>query len=320
MANDKQSCLRIVAFLDGRPGHEKQTLGILRALREKTRLEVCELRIPRKGLWGDILDFVRLVMPGCLKSPDLLSEAHLLIGTGSRTHIPMLQAKKRTGLPVVTCMTPTVLLRHRFDLIFAPEHDGIAAGENVVLTTGPPNCAVISGEKFSNRGLILIGGIDGKSHLWDTGDIEGYIRKIVGRECEVLWTISSSPRTPAETVGRIAEIEREIENVRLFRFEDTEPGWIERQYDECMKVWVTADSMSMVYEALSAGCRVGLLPIRWKRKKNKFRRSEEYLLRKGMVVSFAKWISGGEGWLEQNPLREAHRCAEEILKRWPIKN
>lgn len=320
MANEKQSCLRVIAFFDGRPGHEKQTRGILQALREQMELEVYEQRVSRQGLWGDILGFLRLVLPGCQRSQAAFPEAHLLIGTGSRTHIPMLTAKKRTGLPVVICMTPAAFLRHRFDLIFAPEHDGLAGSDNVVLTTGPPNCAGISGEKTADRGLILIGGVDGKSHLWNTGDVEAYIRQIAGREREVLWTIASSPRTPAETVQRIEEIAQEIANIRLCRFEDTGPGWIERQYGECMKVWVTADSMSMVYEALSAGCRVGLLPIRWKRENNKFRRSEEYLLEKGLVVSFSKWLSGGEEWLQKKPLNEAHRCAEEILKRWPIKN
>ncbi len=78
-------------------------------------------------------------------------------------------------------------------------------------------------------------------------------------------------------------------NVVLRRFADTGPGWIEERYAECLKVWVTADSMSMVYEALSAGCRVGLLPVRWKAEKNKFRRSAEYLIENGLAVPFSAW-------------------------------
>jgi hypothetical protein len=106
-------------------------------------------------------------------------------------------------------------------------------------------------------------------------------------------------------------------NVVLRRFADTGPGWIEERYAECLKVWVTADSMSMVYEALSAGCRVGLLPVRWTAEKNKFRRSAEYLIENGLAVPLSAWPAGGEGERpEREPLNEAKRCAEEIVKRW----
>ena len=320
MANEKQRSLRVIAFFDGRPGHEKQTRGILQALQKTIELEVTELRVSPQSLLGDIQDFMHLLHPGRREDVGSLPKADLLIGTGSRTHIPMLRVKKLTGLPAVTCMTPTSLLRSSFDLIFAPEHDGLGAQGNVILTVGPPNCAVISGKKSSDRGLILIGGIDGKSHFWNSVDIEEEIQQIASRDSDVLWTISSSPRTPKETVQRLEEIAGKIGNLRFFRFEDTEPGWIERQYAECMKVWVTADSMSMVYEALSAGCRVGLLPIRWKSKKSKFRRSEEFLSQNGMVVTYLNWQSGREEWPVKEPLNEAKRCAEEILKRWSPKN
>ncbi len=320
MANEKQHFLRIIAFFDGRPGHEKQTRGILQALRKMIELEVIELRVPRKSLWGDILDFLCLLRPGRGSDDGSFPEGDLLIGTGSRTHIPMLLAKKQTGLPVVTCMTPANFLRSRFDLILAPEHDGLATRDNTILTIGPPNCAVMSREKASDRGLILIGGIDRKSHFWNSADIEEYIRQIAKRKNDVLWTISSSPRTPVETVQMLEMLTGEIGNLRFFRFEETASGWIERQYAECMMVWVTADSMSMVYEALSAGCRVGLLPIRWKKKNSKFRQSEEFLSRNGMVVSYLNWLSGREVWPAKEPLNEAKHCAEEILKRWLPEN
>ncbi len=319
MTSEELRSLRLIAFFDGRPGHEKQTRGILQALGQKIELQVVEQRITSKNLWADILDVCRLFLPDG-KAKRILPEADLLIGTGSRTHIPMLQAKKLTGLPVVTCMTPIDFLRHRFNLIFAPEHDGISPCDNIILTTGPPNCARKSGTKISHRGLILIGGIDEKSHHWHTGDIVNYLLQIAKKEVEVHWAISSSPRTPLETVERLEMVSRESCNLQFFKFEDTGSGWIERQYDECAKVWVTADSMSMVYEALSAGCRVGLLPMRWKKKENKFRRSEEALLQKGMVISYEKWLEGREEWLQNAPLDEANRCAEEILKRWPVKS
>jgi uncharacterized protein len=78
--------------------------------------------------------------------------------------------------------------------------------------------------------------------------------------------------------------------------------------------------MSMVYEALSAGCHVGILPVVWKRKNNKFSRSEMYLLEHGLVVSFQDWREGTAQWKLHEPLNEAGRCAEEIMRKWFRKN
>jgi len=320
MVISKQQRLRIIAFFDGRPGHEKQTRGILAALGKTVELEVTEIQVPHKSLWSDIKSYLQILLSLPIGDEPRYPEADLLIGTGSRTHLFLLRAKQMTGMPVVTCMTPSTLLRDRFDLIFAPKHDGIAAGKNVLLTVGPPNCARVSREKKSRQGLILIGGVDSKSHYWDPEVLEGYVRQILTREPEIRWTLSSSPRTPVDTVRRFDILAGEHAHLQFFHFEDTSSGWIEEKYDECDKVWVTADSMSMIYEALSAGCRVGILPIRWRQKNNKFRRSEDYLRQESMVVSYSFWLSGREPWQKREPLNEAKRCAEEILKRWPPKS
>jgi hypothetical protein len=229
----------------------------------------------------------------------------------------MLKMKQVTGAPAVTCMTPASYLRYLFDLCFVPYHDGIAAGGNIMITTGPPNCAVPSREKDPDQGLILIGGIDRKSHHWDSAAIAGYVRHLAEANPAVRWTVASSPRTPVETVTALEAVTHDMTNVVLCRFADTGPGWIEERYAECLKVWVTADSMSMVYEALSAGCRVGLLPVRWKAEKNKFRRSAEYLIEKSLAVPFSAWhAERNDEWPDNEPLNEARRCAEEIVKRW----
>ena len=100
----------------------------------------------------------------------------------------------------------------------------------------------------------------------------------------------------------------------------TGPGWIEEQYAECLNVWVTADSMSMVYEALSpvAGSVCYRL---MEADNNKFRRSAEYLIENGLAVSFRPGLPEAKGdGPENEPLNEAKRCAEEIVKRWLPKN
>jgi uncharacterized protein len=312
--------LKVAVFLDGSPGHEKQTLGIVKALQHLCPLKVTEIKVIRKSPWQDAWAWIRYLLCVDFQSTEIRDRYDLLIGTGSHTHIPMLSWKRLSDVLCVTCMAPSRLLRGRFDLCCVPQHDGVPAGRNIFITVGPPNCSEAVAGHDQNKALILLGGVDSKSHRWSSADIGVYIQDLVSTENGREWTISSSPRTPMETVSLIEKMAESLNNVTFYRYENTESGWVERQYSRNGTVWVTADSMSMVYEALTAGCHVGILPVVWKNEKNKFKRSEKYLLDHGLVVSFRAWREGAAQWDASEPLHEAGRCADEIMKKWYQKN
>jgi mitochondrial fission protein ELM1 len=169
-------------------------------------------------------------------------------------------------------------------------------------------------------GLILLGGIDHKSHYWQSTTIAGMVRQIVQRNNTTHWTISSSPRTPRDTIELIQGLAASSTNVTFFDYKETHPGWIEHKYDTSSIVWVTSDSISMIYEALTAGCKVGLLPLQWKRENSKFKKNEDLLLNKGLAVSFSAWEQDVATRREPIELNEAQRCAERILQLWSPKN
>ncbi|MCD4721467.1 MAG: mitochondrial fission ELM1 family protein, partial [Desulfobacula sp.] len=73
--------------------------------------------------------------------------------------------------------------------------------------------------------------------------------------------------------------------------------------------------VSMVYEALSAGCRVGVLSVEWKNRKSKLARAIGLLEKNNKIVSFEAWKRTG-AWPDHAGLNEASRCAVEILRRW----
>lgn len=320
MVKSESLSLKVAVFLDGRPGHEKQTLGIIKALQRLHPLDVTEIKIGPASLWQEMSDWLRYLLGmDCSSSPDQ-EPYDLLIGTGAHTHIPMLSCKRRSGAFSVTCMAPSRILRQQFDLCCIPQHDGIQTGKNVFLTIGPPNCSEAKTEHDRNKALILLGGVDPKSHHWSSADIDTSIRELLAIDTGKEWTISSSPRTPGDTVLLVERIAAELDNVTFFRYQETASGWVEEQYSRNKTVWVTADSMSMVYEALSAGCEVGILPVVWKSKKNKFNRSEKYLLDKGLVISFQAWKQGTARRKFHVPMNEAGRCAEEILRKWLLRN
>ncbi|MCP3928804.1 MAG: hypothetical protein GY705_06860 [Bacteroidetes bacterium] len=312
--------MKVAIFLDGRPGHEKQTLGIVRELGCYTEVTTRKIAIPRNNLLQQIVDCSRYMLGWCDSAYSELGNYDLLIGTGTATHLPMLMCKKKYHVPVITCMTPSTILMRKFDLCCVPQHDGIHVGKNIFQTIGPPNCSEARKEHVNNKAMILIGGVDHKSHHWNTDDVERQITRLLSENKNMQWTISTSPRTPNDTSDRIKNVSEEYNNSKFFDFKDTPAGWVEKEYNLNKTVWVTADSMSMVYEALSAGCNVGILPVRWKKNKSKFIRSEKFLVEQKIVLSFDTWLAGESQWPGREPLNEAKKCAEEILRRWKQKN
>ncbi len=316
MSQEYKKVTKIGVFFDGRPGHEKQTEGILRCLQKRLPVETVEFIIQRASITKEIGNWLRYFLLSNAAEQNCIEEFDLLIGTGSRTHIPMLSLKKRYGLPVVTCMSPSSLLLDKFDLCFVPQHDGLQRKENVFQTIGPPNISTAQGHHDPKKGLVLIGGIDEKSHSWQTETLRKQLLDLFGDSTIQTWTVTTSPRTPADTEQMVFSVTGNYQHVDFFPFKETKRGWLEEQYSQNRYVWVTADSMSMVYEALSADCRVGLLPVKWKQKRSKFRRSEEFLIEKGYVVSFESWNLDKNKWPTRGTLNEADRCAKEIIKRF----
>jgi hypothetical protein len=73
----------------------------------------------------------------------------------------------------------------------------------------------------------------------------------------------------------------------------------------------------MVYEALTAGCSVGILPVDWLRQDNKFKKSLQFLLDKEMIVYFDAWQQEASMPTQKGEkFNESLRCAREILRRW----
>ena len=312
--------LRVIALLDGRPGHEKQTLGIIQALQARVPVQIVRINVRGFSLIYAVMQICRLLFTRSGLSHPKIRKGDLLIGTGSRTHLPLLLYKKQYAIPAITCMTPPVYLRNRFDLCLVPEHDTMSEGENVMLTAGAPNCSVNKGKHRKECGLILLGGVDTKSHHWDSRQVVEMVEKVIKNNSQKHWTLSSSPRTPKDTVDMVKQLVGKYDNIKFFDFRDTPPGWIEEQYDQNSLVWVTADSISMVYEAITAGCSVGIFPMQWVRENSKFKRNENFLLQKGLVTPFTSWEQGNMTQVKNIELNEAQRCADRILEKWWHKN
>jgi len=313
--------LKLSIFTDGRPGHEKQSQGIVQALENYVTLEVSEIDVLHNSVLSDGLSYINYFL-GRVTSLSVADDTDLVIGTGSRTHIPLLSCKKKCRARAVVSMTPNLLLRKHFDLCLVPFHDQVEPASNIFETIGPPNVASNESKHDPQKGLILVGGVDNRSHYWNQAEIINYINELISVSGGTNWIISSSPRTPEKTEEKLEELAAGKDLVDFYPFSTTPKGWIERQYNENKIVWISGDSISMVYEALSAGCRVGILPVKWKKKKSKFQFSEGYLVDQKRVITYSDWHNKTAEWSESEdqPFNEADRCAREILGRWWPKN
>jgi len=311
----RQPPLAITAFYDTRPGHGKQTRGLIQALEVFTPVQVIEVFLPDYNAWRIVQDWVRFitVLPQIKKADS--PEPKLILGTGTHTHIPMLLHRHKNNGKAVTCMTPGWPLTKYMDLCFIPEHDAPKRQDHIVATLGPPNTAVNQNTHDPLQGLIVLGGKDSKTHHWHNDKIMDQVRKIIERQPHIFWTLSTSPRTPPEMVPMLADLAKNISKITFVSFENTGPGWIETQYANAFFVWVSADSVSMVYEALTAGCRVGTLSVDWKNKRHRLARGIDILAQHKTIVSFDTFMEDA-AYPEHVRLNEARRCAREMLRRW----
>ena len=293
-------------FADGIRGHENQSDGLIAALAERTPVSVHNVPTPRNGrlktLWRSLLGRDIRALP----NPDLL------IGTGNATHLPMLAARRRRGGRAVVLMRPGLPMSW-FDLVIAPRHDQLPPRENLLSTRGALNRMRPAANKNGSAGLILIGGPE-RRHPWDADMLEGQIRAIVDGHPEIRWCAASSRRTPRSFLPRLRALGRP--NLDTAAVETVDPDWLPRVLADAATVWVTEDSVNMLYEALTAGAATGLLSMPHRKGHQSRRNLGAGLLAEGLVTSFDDWQRGRRPTPPAEPLDEAGRCAEWILQRW----
>ena len=254
--------LRIWRFTDGRAGHEKQSVGLVQGLRESLPemagagssiecrdIPVAEFSRDPSQLWQD---------PGA--APDLL------IGAGRRTHLPMARVRWHLGSRAV-CLMRSTLPRFCYDLALVPEHDRLWSERKVLRTLGALGPS-ISGAPSAKCGLILLGGKNDHFY-WSDEEVCASVAAIVAQNPRVHWQISDSPRSSKNLISTLDLALRGIDNAETIHYLDNDPQWLTQTLARAGQVWVSSDSASMLYEALSSAARVGGIELTSKRANNK---------------------------------------------------
>lgn len=291
---------------DGKRGHENQTLGLIQALSTYQKFEVIEVNVHEQG--ASWLRYCCGLCPSFknLKRPDLI------LGAGSQTHATILCAGRKTGAPTIVLMNPPRLVRHCFSLCVVPEHDR-QDGANVITTLGVLNPIQISRQKMPERGLILVGG-PSKHHDWDSQEIAQQLKRIAQKNPKINWTVTTSRRSPEDISSQLTRLG--LNNLHVVPVEETDSEWLPQQFARASYVWVTEDSVSMVYEALSSGAKVGLLPVPRKRKRSRVIQGIDQLLEKKLVLPYDSEQCDLTTFKAPEPLNEAERIGKIIIEKF----
>ncbi len=285
--------------LDGKPGHDNQSLGLADALGRRAGCETHSLRLAAGcGLVGRL----RRVLADAAQLP----APRLIIGAGHATHLPLLWLARRYAARSVVLMRPSLPLRW-FDLCVAPEHDfpNNHPRGNLVLTRGALN-RVVPGEGERNGRLILIGG-PSKTHGWDP---DALIRMLGEITTGGGWEIGDSRRTPEGFAARLREA---LPGCEVLSHTSTPADWVAGRLRQAAEAWVSEDSVSMIHEVLASGARVGLLPMP-RRGAGRVVRGIDRLVADGYLTPFSVWAETRRLPPPPAPLREADRCAEAVLR------
>jgi mitochondrial fission protein ELM1 len=242
-------------FSDGRPGHDNQSLGLVEALGRCLPVEFHTVPVPEHSTtWRDLIS-------GRYAAGARLPDPWLLVGAGRRTHLPLLAARRARRGRAVVIMRPA-LPRTLYDLCIIPDHDRPAPAPNVLVSRGSLNRAQRVTGQERPQGMILVGG-PSKHHRWRDEAVVAQIARVIRSSPPCEWVLATSRRTPA---GFVERVQRQTihANVKMsFMPWQGEDGGLRvaAQLGRSRCAWVTQDSVSMVYEALTAGVATGVLDV-----------------------------------------------------------
>ena len=300
----EQQPLTIWILDDGKPGHRNQSLGLAEAIGRIRDAGIHLISLPH-----DVAFFSR--MKRACDEANQLPKPDLVIAAGHKTHMALLYLAWKTRARSVVLMKPSLPCKW-FDHCLIPEHDfaeGLKTPENVMLTKGALNRIAYDKEAKDGSGLFLVGG-SSSEFGFDGEALHKAIGEIVGQGGDVQWTLTDSRRTAEGFIESLEGIPISVHPHRT-----TDSDWLPEQLRRANVVWVTEDSVSMIYEALSSGAQVGLLPMPRIKQAGRVARGIENLLQDKQIITYSCWQDGNQLPVNQVVLAEADRCAQLISER-----
>ena len=300
--------INIWLITDGRPGHESQLIGLSERLQTKASISITWINATEATTsWLHQRD--KALDTGISNQPDII------IGAGHRTHRPLRIITKQYQAFSVVLMKPS-LPKSLFDAIICPHHDGLSDHPRVLSTLGALNKITPPPENQQRSiHLMLIGG-PSKHFDWVDSELIEQIKQICQTDASKHWLLSNSRRTPKTFMAAL--ITCELENLQVNAHDSPEAVPLEQLLEQSMETWVSPDSVSMIYESLTARSPTALLELSPIKPKQLSRvcRGIQHLTDIKYVSTYQQWSHGDTLFPPPEILWEADRAAIWLLERF----
>tara|TARA_B100001540_G_scaffold305679_1_gene316901 strand:+ start:356 stop:1384 length:1029 start_codon:yes stop_codon:yes gene_type:complete len=294
-------------LIDGKPGHQNQSEGLVAAIERRHACRCYDIPV-QTGLNG-----IKAYLSASWSLGKNLPLPDLIIGAGHRTHIHLLAARKAYGGKAIVLMKPS-LPASLFDLSIIPEHDQFHGFARVLQTKGVLNSMRATGPHHPNKALIMVGG-PSKHYDFDMPDLIKQIKQLVEEDSSKHYTVTTSRRTPASFVDELHKAIQPCVNLEVVSVDKTKSGWVAEQLADVATAWISEDSVSMIYEVLTARVAVGILNMTSKRE-SRLAWGINQLIAANDVVRFDTLGAYKPHLRPSFNYFEADRCAEWLHEQW----
>jgi mitochondrial fission protein ELM1 len=316
--------LTIWAVSDGRAGIENQVLGLAEAIARLTPAKIVTKHIhyaPAFAKWPTALRLVPDAMLSGDSDPLKAPYPDIWIAAGRATlpHSRRMRRRAHGKTLVVQLQDPKADLK-AFDLVIAPEHDGLNAA-HVLSLLGSTNR--IAPEKLEAAYAQWRGRIEAFQRPYVTALIGGPSKaydlspdraaalalqvKLAVQEAGGTLLMTVSRRTPAAAQAVFHDILKDVPG--LF-FDGTGENPYFAFLQAADHILVTEDSVNMTTEAAATGKPIQVLAMDRIKSKAKFHDFHDTLQARGITRPFSGHL---ENW-DYVPLNETGRAAQHVLE------
>jgi len=274
-------CLLIVS--DGRKGHENQSVAVAKYLGFSYEIVKVDAAFVGSKLLGYIWDKLKIYLKIFVIENEIPAKSYnIVIGTGSSTYYAVKYFAKIYGAKSITTMLPRGY-RYDFDIIFAQDHDNPPQRDNIIKI--PANFSYVEPQKIYkayNRSVGIVIGGDNGVFTFSKKALKLQVDQIIALFSGYEIAVTTSPRTSKEIDALIASYGFDYEVIFSHKPLNPIPDFLE----QCETVFITADSTSMISEAISFGeANIEILPLK-SSKENKFERFITQLEEEGYIHIF----------------------------------
>jgi len=275
----------VLILSDGRMGHLNQSIAFAKTMNYSYDI----LDVKFKNKFCKVLSYVfdtLSIYSKYLLDIGVLQKYTMVIGTGSNTYYATKVMAKVMGVKSVVMMFPKGY-RLNFDLIFAQSHDNPPKQKNILEI--PANFSYVEPkgiyvkEKKKSIGVVIGG--DNSIFKMSEKNLSEQFDFIKTYYKGYALAITTSPRTSTEVEMLVASYDFDYEVIFSKNPINPIPDFLE----QCETVFITADSTSMISEAISYGkSNVIILPLEstTKDSENKFTTFIKTLEKEGYLHIF----------------------------------